>query len=71
MINIQYLDMPCRIHGMIRENEDGSYTVILNSRDSRERNLQTYIHELNHLQHRDFEKSDAQAVETDAHERKA
>ncbi len=69
MINVQYLDMPCRIHGMVRENGDDSYTIILNSRDTRERNLQTYIHELDHLLHGDLEKADAQAVETDAHKR--
>ena len=63
MINVQYLDMPCRIHGMIRENEDGSYTVILNSRDSRERNMKAYQHELEHLFRGDFQRDDIQDIE--------
>lgn len=67
MINVQYLDLPCTIHGLVRENVDDSYTIILNSRDTRERNLQTYIHELNHLLHGDLEKIDVQAVEAEAH----
>ena len=63
MINVQYLDMPCRIHGMIRENEDGSYTVILNSRDSRERNMKAYQHELKHLFRGDFQRDEIQDIE--------
>lgn len=61
--------MPCRIHGMIRANEDGSYTIILNSRDSRERNLQAYQHELDHLLRKDLDGSDVQAIEAKAHKK--
>lgn len=67
MINVQYLDLPCHIHGLIRENEDGSATVILNSRDSWERNLQAYRHELNHLLRDDFCEADVQTVEAETH----
>lgn len=67
MINVQYLDMPCRIHGMVRENEDGSYTVILNSRDSRERNLKAYQHEIEHLRRGDLSAGDVQSIESRAH----
>lgn len=59
--------MPCKVHGLIRANEDGSYTIILNSRDSRERNLQAYQHELDHLLKGDFEKADANEIEGRAH----
>lgn len=67
MINVQYLDMPCRIHGMVRENEDGSYTVILNSRDSRERNLKAYQHEIEHLRRGDLSADNVQQIEAKAH----
>jgi len=67
LISVFYQDMPCKVHGLIRANEDGSYTIILNSRDSRERNLQAYQHELDHLLKGDFEKVDTNEIEGRAH----
>lgn len=66
-INVQYLDMPCKTHGLIRENEDGSVTIVLNSRDSRERNLRTYQHELEHLLREDLSAVDVQKAELEVH----
>ena len=69
MISVFYQDMPCKVHGLIRANEDGSYTIILNSRDSRERNLQAYQHELDHLFRGDLDGSDVQVIEAEAHKK--
>ncbi len=68
MINIQFLDMPYKVHGMLRENEDGSFTILLNSRDSRERNLKAYQHEIKHLMRDDlYSEEDIQIIESRAH----
>ena len=68
MINVKLIDMPYSIHGAIRENEDGSFTVLLNSHDTREKNLKTYLHELNHILRDDLSKDDdIQLIEAQAH----
>lgn len=68
MINVQFIDMPCKIHGAVRENEDGSVTILLNSRDSRERNLKAYQHELKHILRDDLHsEEDIQLIEARAH----
>ena len=67
MINVQYFDLPCTVHGLIRENEDDSYTIILNSRDTRERNLKAYQHEIEHLRHGDLDADNVQKIESRTH----
>lgn len=67
MINLQYQDMPYKVHGLIRANEDGSFTIILNSRDTREQNLRAYEHELRHILHDDMHADDVQSIEARAH----
>lgn len=68
-VNVAYWDLPVTIHGLVRRNEDDSYTVILNSRDSRERNMEAYRHELEHLKRDDFQRDDVSGIETAAHSR--
>lgn len=61
-INIIMCDLPCSI--------DGYYTIILNSRLSHERNMQTYQHELDHINREELgAKSDVDLLEFRAHER--
>lgn len=49
-INIIYKDFPtCRTAAMVRENPDGSYTALLNSRMTRERQTEAMRHELEHI----------------------
>ena len=55
------------IHELITLNKDGSYTIFLNARDSRERQVMSYYHALGHIENRDFEKSDVQEIEHEAH----
>lgn len=65
---MQFLDMPYTIHGAVRGNEDGSYTILLNSRDTRERNLKAYQHELGHILRDDLHsEEDVQVIEARAH----
>ena len=34
---IRIIDMPCGVHGCVAQNEDGTHSVYLNARDSRDR----------------------------------
>lgn len=47
------MDLPHRIKGFVSQ-VDGETVIILNSRLSREANQLTYLHELEHLAHKDF-----------------
>lgn len=53
---------------MVTENEDGSYTVLINARLSYEGRLQAYKHALRHINNDDFHKQeDVQKIEYNAH----
>lgn len=56
---------------MVVQNEDGSYTVLINAKLSQDGQLKAYQHALNHIENGDFEKSDVQNIELQAHELKA
>lgn len=66
-INTQLLDMDVLIPEHIIKNSDDSYTILLNSRLSHERQLEAYNHALNHINNRDFEKTDVDEIEANAH----
>ena len=62
MIIAKIVNLPHDIHGLTTIADDGSYIILLNARDSRERNRQSYLHELKHIEHDDLycaESSDA------------
>lgn len=46
--NVILRDLPTTIYGLVREQED-FYTIILNSRMTRERNRESYLHEMDHI----------------------
>ncbi len=54
-------------HEMVTLNEDGSYTILINSRLNRESAVKAYIHALSHIYNRDFEKLNVQEIEWKAH----
>lgn len=60
-------ELPPSIAGYTVSNPDDTYTIILNSRVTRERQLEAYRHELRHIRESDFEKEYVQEVETIAH----
>lgn len=53
--NVLLLDLPTKIYSFIRENADGSYTIVLNARLSAEDRERHYEHEIEHIKMRDFE----------------
>ena len=55
---------------VVTANEDGSYTILLNARYSYERQVEACIHACRHIDGCDFEKTDVQEIEKDAHKQK-
>lgn len=55
---------------MVIQNEDDSYTVLINAKLSQDGQLKAYQHALKHIDNRDFEKSDVQSIEFYTHELK-
>lgn len=55
IINLQYIYMPPGMHGATTKNEDGSFTVFLDPRDSDEKQREGYLHELEHIDRGDLD----------------
>ena len=66
-INTILANLPVTIPAYVVENNDMSYTIVLNSRLSYERNVTSYLHGIKHIMKNDFEKDDVQEIETKAH----
>ena len=67
MVVVKYLDLPPRIKAVSTKNEDDSYTVILNSKLNHEQNIESYKHEIDHIENNDFCKECADCIEYHAH----
>ena len=60
-------NLPCTVGGYCVTNADGEKICVLNSRHSRERNLETFVHEISHTN--DFgKKLDVNLLEKLRHE---
>ena len=71
-INTLIVDFPVTCASeMVMQNADGGYTILLNAKMSHERLQKAYLHALGHIMHNDFEKSDVQEIEYEAHRRDA
>lgn len=67
-IQIRILDFPTtKVTETVTHNADGSYTIFLNSRMTQERQLESYLHAMRHITDNDFEKTDVQEIESEAH----
>lgn len=67
--NVIYADMPGTIRAYTVNNNDDTYTVVLNSRLNREQHLIAYHHEMKHIKNGDYDRQckDIQIVEIFAH----
>lgn len=52
---------------LVTENEDGSYTILINARLSYQGQLDAYQHAMKHIENDDFRKQDVQKIEAVAH----
>lgn len=66
-VNTFLIDMPTQVKGQTVKNDDGSYSVFLNTKLSHEQHLLTYAHELRHIEDGDFEKENVQDIEEQCH----
>ena len=55
------------VNEAITENEDGSFTIFINSNLCDSKRLKAIRHAIRHITGRDFEKADVQEIETSAH----
>ena len=67
-VNIILLNLPVKEKEAVTENEDGSFTIIINSRLSNDEQFKAYRHAMRHIENDDFQKDNVQTIETIAHE---
>lgn len=67
-INSNIVDIPdTQVREFVTENPDGGHSVFINARLSHSAQLKAYDHAMKHIMNRDFEKSDVQQIEAEAH----
>ncbi|MBO5068769.1 MAG: hypothetical protein J6C37_00160 [Roseburia sp.] len=65
---IQMIQFPnSKVKESVVENEDGSYTIFIESSLSREQQQSAFIHAMQHILGEDFEKNDIERIERAAH----
>lgn len=67
-VNTFLVNFPTPGNEMVVQNEDDTYTILINAKLSLDGQLKAYQHALNHIINGDFEKSDIQSIELHAHE---
>lgn len=67
-VNVFLVNFPTPESEMVVQNEDGSYTILINAKLSQDGQIKAYQHALKHINNADFEKSDTQKIELRAHE---
>lgn len=60
---IRIADFPVGIHGFVVPNDDGTFSVYINARDSRVRQRQACRHEKKHIARNDFSRDDVHDAE--------
>ena len=61
--------LPYSVKGLTSQDEDGIYTIYINSLLSDAVKIAVLRHELEHINNNDFEKTDVQKIESDTHKR--
>ena len=65
-IYVYITDLPPGINEMVAPCADG-YSVYLDAKDTHEQRQKSYAHALRHIAGNDFEKTDVQQIEHEAH----
>lgn len=55
-VRIIYQDLPCGIRGFVKKLPDEFYAIVLNSRLTREQNIHSLQHELEHIKNGDLDR---------------
>ena len=61
---VRLVDLPIGIHGFVVPNDDGTFSVYINARDSHVRQRQACRHEKKHIARNDFSCYDVRDAET-------
>lgn len=51
---VRVVDLPPNVKALVSENDDGTYSMYLNARNDPEQNVDSYFHELDHIENDDF-----------------
>lgn len=62
-IGVYFLDMDTAMEEKVHPNEDGIFTIIINSRLNCEQKMMAYQHALTHIMNDDFSKEYADDIE--------
>ncbi len=54
-IGVYLVDLPHGVRGYTKKNKDGSYTIVINARLSSEMQINTYDHEIKHIENGDYD----------------
>lgn len=66
-VNVILWNFPNNGREMVVANEDGSYTILINSKLSDEGRMKAYEHAMKHINNDDFERESVQEIEVSAH----
>ena len=67
-INVKLIDFPAPGHEMVVENEDMSYTILINAKLAYADQLKAYQHAMKHIMEGDFQEKNVQSIEAQAHD---
>lgn len=63
---VYFIDMHSKIHEQVISNEDGSFSIFINSRLNYEQRIAAYQHALAHIINDDFSKFNVDSIESAA-----
>lgn len=66
-VYVYLVDLPSGINEMVTPCADGDYTVYLSARLDNAHRQRAYEHALKHIRNNDFQKTDVQQIEAEAH----
>lgn len=67
LYNVILLNDACGVPGSVWHNSDDSYTIFIDAKLSKEKQKKVFLHEMKHIQQKDFEKENVHQIEIDAH----
>lgn len=65
---VHLVNLPDGARETVCPNEDGTYTIFISNKLSKDGQLIAYQHALKHIQEEDFSQSDVQSIEKQAHQ---
>ena len=69
VINVVVIDMDTCIPEQTNQNADGSFTMFLNARHSRDTLRESFFHAAGHIKRGDWSEDNVQTIEASAHKK--